>query len=284
MNKKIITKILLVLLWMTAFCRADDCSRQSADTNNIEVKECPKADVNIADANLADANSVEAVLKQLNKKASELKSYEAQIEYKYLQPLLESEALRKGVLYYAKFETKSLLRINFETLKQEDEAEQKYIEHYIFDGRWLTQINYQIKTVKKYELAEPNKPVDAFDVASENLPIIGFTKIDNLKKQFEIKLIEQKTNEPNDFVGLHLDVKPGSVYKDDYVWIDFWIDKKSALPAKVIALSAEEDIYEIKLLKPKINKGIDKKVFEFKIPGGFGEPEIVPLKKKANKE
>jgi outer membrane lipoprotein-sorting protein len=52
------------------------------------------------------------------------------------------------------------------------------------------------------------------------------------------------------------------------------------LPAKVVALSVEEDIYEIKFLKPKVNKGIDKKVFEFKIPEGFGEPEIVPLKKR----
>jgi hypothetical protein len=76
-----------------------------------------------------------------------------------------------------------------------------------------------------------------------------------------------------------LKVKPDSIYKDDYIWLDFWIDKKSGLPARVVALSAEEDVYEIKLLKPKVNKEIDKKVFEFRIPKDFGEPEIVPLKK-----
>ncbi len=119
-------------------------------------------------------------------------------------------------------------------------------------------------------------------MASKNLPILGFTKIEDLKKQFEISLIEQKKNEPNDLIGLHLKVKPDSIYKDDYIYLDFWIDKKLGLPAKVVALSIEEDIYEIKFLNPKVNKGIDKKVFEFKIPEGFGEPEIVPLKKKAN--
>lgn len=279
MDKNLIKKAAILLLLTGIICRAGEYSKSCADPNSPKLQQPPKAD-----AGFADSNSVNAVLEQLNKKASDLKSYEAQVEYKYIQPLLESQALRKGVLYYAKFDGKSLLRINFETLRQEDEEEQKYIEHYIFDGRWLTQINYQIKAVKRYELAEPNKPVDAFDVVSENLPIIGFTKIENLKKQFNIKLLERRKNEPNDFVGLHLETRPDSVYKDDYIWLDFWIDKKSGLPAKVIALSAEEDIYEIKLLKPKVNKAIDKKIFELKIPAGFGEPEIVPLKKKANKE
>jgi outer membrane lipoprotein-sorting protein len=121
-------------------------------------------------------------------------------------------------------------------------------------------------------------------VANRNLPIIGFTKIEDLKKQFEIKLVEQEKGKPEDsnFIGLHLKVKPDSIYKDNYIYLDFWIDKKSGLPAKVVALSIEEDIYEIKLIKAKVNKGVDKKVFELKIPKGFGEPEIVPLKKKTN--
>jgi outer membrane lipoprotein-sorting protein len=272
MDKKIIAKITIALLWMVTSCWASEGGKNCEDPNSPKIQEPQKV----------EPNSVDAVLQQLNKKASEIKSYEGQIEYKYIQPLLESEALRKGVLYYAKLEGKSVLRINFETLKQEDEEEQKYIEHYIFDGTWLTQINYQIKAVKRYELAEPNKPIDAFDVASRNLPILGFTKIEDLKKQFEIKLVEQEKDRPKDsnLIGLHLKVRPDSIYKDDYIWLDFWIDKKLGLPAKVIALSTEEDIYEIKLPKPKVNKGIDKKVFEFKIPDGFGEPEIVPLKKK----
>jgi len=287
MNKKIITKITVALLWMVTSCWAYECSKSSEHTTYPGTEEPQKV----------EPNSVDTVLKQLNEKASELKSYEGRIEYKYIQPLLESEALRKGILYYAKFEPasasldasrgsrgKSVLRINFETLKQEDEEEQKYIEHYIFDGTWLTQINYQIKTVTRYELAEPNEPMDAFDVASRNLPIIGFTKIEDLKKQFEIKLVEQEKGKPEDsnFIGLHLKVKPDSIYKDNYIYLDFWIDKKSGLPAKVVALSIEKDIYEIKLLKAKVNKGVDKKVFELKIPKGFGEPEIVPLKKKTN--
>jgi len=262
MNKKIITKVFLILLSTAGICWIIGCTESLAGPQ-------PKR---------TDANSVETVLKQLNQKTSELKSYQCRIEYEVNQPLFETKTLRKGVLYYAKFDGKSALRINFETLRQDDEKEQKYIEQYIFDGEWLTHIDHQIKAVKRYQLAEPNETVDAFELVSRNFPIIGFSKAENLKKQFEIKLVKQQEKKPA-AIGLHLKVKPGSIYKDDYTSIDFWIDKKLYLPARIVAVSTEEDIYEIKLLKPKVNKRMDERVFDFKIPKGFGKPEIIPLKR-----
>ena len=271
MDRNIIRPIAAVLLSMVCACRATECTR---------VCEPPAAADKTAPPQQAEPNGVDVILKQLNSKILELKSYEGRLEYKFIQPLLESEAIRKGTLYYLKLGKTSKLRINFQTLKQEDEKEQKYLEHYIFDGTWLTQINYEVKAVRKYQVTEPNKPIDAFEAASRNLPLIGFTKIENLKRQFEIKLVEGKNRKPTDPIRLHLEVKPDSTYKDDYVSLDFWIDRKLGLPTKVAAVSTEEDIYEIKFLKPKINRPISGKVFEFKIPKDFGEPEIIPLKKK----
>ncbi len=287
MNKKIIIKAALILLWMVSppvVDWASDCPKSSDTKQPVKEK----------------VNTVDTVLKQLDKKARELTSYEAQIEYGFVQPLLESETLRKGILYYAKLGNKSKLRLNFQTLKQEDEEEEKYIEQYIvldgagltrpghqFKGTWLVHIDYEIEGVKYYQLAEakePNKPVDVFDLASRNFPMVGFTKIEDMKKQFEVTLVEQKKSEPEDFIQVHLKVKPNSVYKDDYIYIDFWIDEKLGLPAKVVAVTTEEDIYRIKFIKPKVNKKIDGKVFEFKIPESFNEPEIIPLKKKGEQK
>ncbi|MCK4294115.1 MAG: hypothetical protein KAY65_13030 [Planctomycetes bacterium] len=286
MDKKIIAVIVLTFLVTVGACSATENAKTCGPDKNLQAPQ-PRQ---------VKADPVDAVLKQLNNKTLQLKSYQAQLEYKFTQPLLESEALRKGILYYAKFGKKSKLRINFQTLKQDDEKEQKYIEHYIvldgnlltgadykLEGFWLVHINHQIEEIKYYQLTkphEPNKPADVFELASKKLPLIGFTKIENLKKQFEITLIEQKKDKPTSFIQLHLKVKPNSTYKDDYVCLDFWIDKKLCLPTKVVAVSTEEDVYEIKFLKPKVNKKIDKRVFELKIPKGFGEPEIIPLKKK----
>jgi len=228
---------------------------------------------------VADVNSLDSTLKQLTRSTAELKSYQCRIEYLFSQPLFESQTLRTGRLYYQKCGGKSKLRINFQTLKQDDENQQKHIEHYIFDGVWLTRIDYQIRQVTKKQLAEPNQPVDAFELVSENFPIIGFNKIEDLKKQFEIKLIEQKQGEPNDFIYLHLKVRPDSIYSSDYTSIVFWIDRKLYLPAKIVAVSTEEDIYQVGFLDAVVNEEIDKEVFEFKVPEGFGM-EIIPLKKK----
>jgi outer membrane lipoprotein-sorting protein len=260
MNEKIITKVFSLLLAIAEICWA------GGEAGNLASSEAERAG-----ANSVAKPQVEVVLERLKKQTAELKSYQSQIEYRFSQPLLESETLKKGVLYYQKSEGKSALRINFQSLKQDEEEEQKYIEQYIFDGIWLTHIDYQIKEVKRYQKAEPNEPVDAFELVSENFPIIGFSKVEDLKKEFEIGLVEQQGVEAKNFIQLHLKVKADSVYKD----IDFWIDKELYLPAKIIAVSTEEDIYEIKFLKPAVNKKIDKKVFELEIPKGF-TTEIIP--------
>ena len=306
MNKKTI-KVVLILLATVSNCLAGGCARSLDLQCRKEVKPDP----------------VEKVLKQLREKTAELKSYQCLVEYEVNQPTFESKTLRKGVLYYRKAGKDSALRINFATFQQDDEKQEKYIDQYVINGSWLTKIDYrfegiwlthidhQLKSVQCHQLAEPNdpngpadanKPTDPFDLVTQNFPIVGFTKIEDLKKEFEIKLVEQKRKEPplviptkpvipakagiHEFIQLHLKVKPDSVYKDDYTTIDFWIDKKLCLPAKIVAVATTEDahlkgdIYQLKFIKPKINKKLDKKVFGIKIPKGFGKPEIFPLKKK----
>lgn len=262
MSKETLTKLLIILAATVNVCWAGGCTKTLTDCG----------------AKKKGANSVDTVLKNLREESAKLKSYEGRIEYLISQPLFESQSLRKGVLYYQKSDKRSKLRINFETLKQDDEEEEKYIQQYIFDGVWLTEIDYQIEQVKRYQQAEPNKPIDAFELARRNFPIIGFGETEDLKKEFEIELVEQQGSKADGFIHLQLKVKPDSTYKDDYTSIDFWIDKKLGLPAKIVATSTEEDIYQIEFVNPKVNERIGKKVFDFEIPKGFGE-EIIPLKK-----
>jgi len=281
----ILIKATFVVLWATSINWASGCT----EAPKKQQQEIPKD------------NPVNIVLEKLNKTTLSLKSYQSRIEYKYVQPILESEALHKGVFYYTKSNGQSALSINFNTLKQDDEKEQKNIEQYIvldgdrlplvdheLKGIWLAHLDHQIKEVKYYQLAEPNDPnksTEVFELASRKLPMLGFSKIEDLKKQFEVQLVEQKKGESEEFIQVHLKVKPNSIYKDDYISIDFWIDKKLNLPAKIIAVKREPeppfgDIEEIKFIEPKVNQSINNKVFELKIPKGFGEPEIFPLERK----
>lgn len=298
MNKKIIIKSAIILLWAMSICLASE-SKKACTCPTCVAKRQAQEEV---------ANDADKVLKQLNQKTSELTSIQAKIEYKFIQPLLESEKLQKGVFYYAKTGNSSKLRLNFQTRTIDDEEEEKYVEEYIvlgganlshpghrFEGMWAVQIDYEMEGIRYIQLADvqdPNKPIDVFDLINKNFPMIGFSRIEDIKKQFEITLVEQKKPGSEDFIQVHLEVKPNSIYKDDYVSIDFWIDKKLGLPTKIVTVSTEpatepvelKDVFEIKFLNPKFNNTIDKKIFDFKIPTGFDEPEIMPLPKKGERK
>jgi hypothetical protein len=248
-------------------------------------------------------SQLDVVLEQLSKTTRELKSFECQIERKYIQPLMDSQSVHKGILYYMRAGDKSALRVNFTTVKHEDQKERKALEQYIvLDGSWLgysggrltgiwvAHIDHQLKQVEYVQLAEPEDPnesTDVFDLASKYLPMPGFTRTEELKEQFEVALVEQKEGQSEGFTQVSLKVKPNSVYKD-VLSFDFWIDNKVGLPAKVRATKTEPeppygDVEEIRFLKPKVNEDVSRKTFEFKIPRGFGKPEIIPLKKRGER-
>lgn len=259
-----------------------------ADANTACQAQKPQTDPNAAGQTLkqdAPANPLETILENLQKKAAELTSYECKVDYLVNQTLLESKTRRTGTLYYARFDGRSWLRVDFATLQQDEEPQQDYREQILFDGVWLQQISYQTESVERRQMAEPNKPVDAFALASRQVPVFGFSKVEDLHKQFDIELVTETTPEPSPYFHLHMKVKPDSIYKDDYSSIDFWVDKNVGLPAKVVAVGAEADVgetYEIKLLEPKVNTGIDKSVFQVSVPENFSM-ETIPLEKRKQK-
>ncbi len=224
----------------------------------------------------SDPNTVRAALDRLGERAANLQSYQCKVDYLFKQILLESQSRRKGVLYYAKLDSRSYLRIDFNTLQQNDENEQKAREQFLFDGVWLTYVDYELQSVERRQMAEPNEPVDAFTLVSRRVPMVGFSQVNELEKQFEIELVRQER--PASCYQLHMKVKPDSIYKDDYVMIDFWVDKKDGLPTKIVAVDADQDIHEIVLTGARINDGIRRSVFNVDIPASFSR-ETVPLKR-----
>ena len=231
----------------------------------------------------ATAETVDSILKRLCQKTSELKTYQCQIQYLVSQTVLEAETLSKGTLYCQTTGRKSKLRVNFETIKRDDGREQKHVLQYIFDGVWLTVIDYQLEQVTKRQVAEPNEADDVWEFVGRYFPVIAFRKIEDLRRQFEMSLVEDSRIETDRFARLHLEVKPDSVYREDYISIELWIDKTVYLPHKIIAVSTEpegafeKDIYQISFQKHKVNKKLKKGVFELNVPRRFGKPEIIPL-------
>lgn len=221
---------------------------------------------------------IDEILDRLTAEADGREFFQANIEYLVIQPLFESKTLRKGQIYYANQKDLSALRIDFKTVKQDDEKEREELEQYVFDGIWLTRVDYQMKSVKKRQFSDPNSPQDPFALASRDFPIVGFTRTDDLKKDFDLSLVEEDKNQ----IHLNLKVKKGSYYADDYTAIDFWVDKKLFIPTRIKAVSTEEDVFQIDIIKPKVNNKINKKIFEIKYPADFNIDSVVQLEKNDN--
>ena len=227
-----------------------------------------------AGAHPSDPN-VQDVLDELAERAAELQSYQADVDYVFKQTLLESQSRRKGVLYYARFDDRSYLRIDFDTLQQDQEKERKAREQYFFDGVWLTYIDHELKSVEQHQMAEPNEPIDAFKLVSQEVPVVGFSEIEDLENQFYIELLAPSSAERPSFHHLHMSVKPDSTYKNDYSAVEFWIDKNGGLPTRIVAVEAGEedpelaDIHEILLTDARINKGIGRKRLQRRYPRRF---------------
>ncbi|MDD5458469.1 MAG: hypothetical protein PHF37_03655 [Phycisphaerae bacterium] len=231
------------------------CAAASAQSN------CPAA-----------KNNVAKILDNIKQSTESMKSYSADISYLFSQPLFDSKTLRIGKIHYKKNDKQSLLKIEFDTLRQDDGKVQKQRQIYLFDGVWLHRLDYETKQAEKRQLADSNEPVDVFELVKRNFPLVGFSDPAELSENFKISL----KNETDKQLTLDLNVKADSVYSEDYKSILVTIGKEYFLPIKIIAVSSEQDEYEITFTNPKINEQKSADIFKLKIPADF-EQNTVPL-------
>jgi outer membrane lipoprotein-sorting protein len=316
MYKAVIMRIFITIILLTNLCFAHGCKKnktqqknetvipqkieseiavvpvieksQPYNTNEVELIKKTKPVAELAEKEKPqpkqELSEVDKILKKLNGSANNIKTYQADIYHLSSQPLFDSKTLRTGSIHYQRSRGQSLLRIDFNTLKQDEQPQEKYVENFFFDGVWLTVIDHQLKEVKRYQLVDPKqidseKGVDAFDLITEHLPIVGFTGTDTLKRDFVISLTDPNENTPANWTQLRLKVKPDSRFKDDWVHIDFWIDNKQYLPVKMVTLTTEDELYELSFEDAKVNKPIDASTFKPIVPEGFTLAEEKPIQK-----
>ena len=228
-------------------------------------------DCNSLKTPVPDNMTLDNILKNIGKASSDLETFQCELSYLTIQDpeIVESRTLQTGKLYYQKDKEQSRLRIRFEQLQQDDFAPESYIEDYYFDGIWLTKVDYKLKQVSLYQQAPENKPVDVFELINSRFPLIGFSGVQTLQKDFHISVVNASAADPNEPIQLLLDVKKDSKYQDEYKKVDFWVDKSSFLPLRVKTYLTQGDIYDIRFLGPQSNKKLKNTVFTIETPTGF---------------
>jgi hypothetical protein len=212
-------------------------------------------------------SELDSILSRLNQNLAKLESCRLELSWTFTQPLLETSTIRKGMLLYKMGKDRSRLRINFTSFQQDKEPAQPLREEIIFDGIWLTRIDYQLQEIKRDQVARDDKPLHAFQLLSGRIPLLGFGSVDDLKKQFEISLVKDP-NSTDGLIHLTLRPRPDSDYKGDYKTIDIFTRPSAALPERIGAVTADDDI-SLVTLAPAGPQEVADSVFAFEQPGGF---------------
>ena len=271
---KIYIALVLFSVWLSSFSLAtvSGCTKSENQPSDSPVikKQQPES----------DTGEIEEILLKMNDATKNLKSCQAKLSYLFIQDpdLLDSKTLQNGILYYQEDNDRSQLRIRFDDIKQEDFDPENRREEFLFDGVWLTRIDFKLKQIDRYQKAPEDNPIGVFDLISHSFPLVGFSNIDHLKKDFDIQLPE-KTNPPDTSIRLLLSVKKGSKYENEYKKIDFRADNETYMPQQIVAYSSQGDIYNIKFTEFEINKKLKKAVFIIETPSDFRK-NIEPLDEK----
>ncbi|MEN6384630.1 MAG: hypothetical protein ABFD79_05480 [Phycisphaerales bacterium] len=214
----------------------------------------------------SDVNDVNKTIEKLNKAAANLRNLTAKIEYTHNQTLFDTQTLRTGELFYSKDANNAFLRINFQTLKQDQSVLQQYKEDYIFDGRKLLRVDYQSKSYVS-EQYSTDKAIEPFELVQDYFPIVGLAKPQEITQEFESSLTNGM---------LKLVPKESSRFFKAYTQVNVTIDPNLNLPVTFNAATTDNEEITIRLTNIEISKPVGKQVFEPQIPADFVRTEKKP--------
>ncbi len=215
---------------------------------------------------------VASLLADMEKACSELKSFEAKMKYDVLQPLVDTQRIRTGKLYYQVKGEIVYARIHFDDLLELDLMEEdstpkpvKFDEDYYFDGLWVHRTNAQTKTLESWEVATKRQVRESFRLGQGPFPLpFAITKSD-VQEYFTVaKPVEEAAGELKDTIHLELTPKPDTKYAEEYLKIELWIKSESYLPVQI--RYEEKDYNQTTVLWTEIETGKEINDSNFKTP------------------
>lgn len=134
---------------------------------------------------------------------------------------------------------------------------------YVFDGAWLTRIDYPLKEVTRIQTAPAGKRQKAIELFSDMVPVVGFTDTDKLLAEYEIKLVSESD------AGAVISLKPKKNVGARLLTIE--LDKASGLFTKITTELKDGGKNVLSFSDVKLNGVLLKERFNASTPEGFTE-------------
>ena len=176
--------------------------------------------------------------------------------------------------------------VAFDRLKTLDGPLEAVDRRYVYDGRWLLDLDGEARTATRRELnaarADPRaNPNDRSDLEFGDGPFLVPL---NLRKarvlsRFEASLAEPDANDdPEGDATDHLVLIPRATTEIDAVRLDLWFDRVTRLPRRASSTQADGDQTVVDLFEVDLNPTLPDGGFDTALPGEPGwELQTVPL-------
>ena len=222
----------------------------------------------------------DALLDRLERSAETLRDFSARIVYRKWDALTRRWEIRSGEVLYQVDPVAGSKRfaVLFDTLIVGNRKEDR-LKHYVFDGRWLAEIDHAHKQFIKRQIVAPGQAFDPLKLGQGPLPLpIGQPKREVLAR-FEVEPAEVPAEGPlsglTDVDGLRLVPKPGTQEAEDFLSVLIFYDRTTLLPVGIDALGSalldDDDPQSrartvVLLSRVKRNAGVDEKKLDILEP------------------
>jgi hypothetical protein len=204
---------------------------------------------------------LDALLTRLEAGAKDLTSFAAKITYEKEEALLARTETRTGEIIYRIDGEKKAFAVLFDKRIIGSRLETR-LYHYVFDGRWLAEIDHENKQFIKREIVPPGKVLDPLKLGEGPFPLpIGQAKADVLAR-FDVTRLEVPKEgllkSLQNVDGLLLTPKPNVPEARDYQRVEIFYDRATSLPVGINAVETNDDRKTVRLTDLQRNPAMDK--------------------------
>jgi hypothetical protein len=206
---------------------------------------------------------IDQILTRVESRGKELRNIECKIRVFDDDKIMLTQSLRTGSVRYMVTEPNPIWMIHFERVEVDGSRLKQ--EWYLFDGKWLYDVQERIKQITKYDYASSGEKIDFFDIERSPFPMPFGQKKTQILDNFEVSLVEPGKKDPPNTDHLVCIPRTGSRLARDYTMLEFFIRRDLNLPSRIIVRKNDgDDIRTVDfpdLSEKTINAGLDKKAF-----------------------
>ena len=217
---------------------------------------------------------IDQVLDELHARGGTLKEFIADISEADSDTVMQNTTTKTGnVWYQVKPDQTVRLRVVFNKKQVGSKPARDERREYLLDNGWLIDRDYPDKIEKNQQVSQPGEKVNLFQLGKGPLPLpIGQDKKD-VHDQFDVMQVPAAQGDPPRTVHLQLKPKPGTDLARKFTTLDFWINRKLAMPIRVETLDAQQSMDQvIDLQNLNVNPTPGLKDTDFTLPSIDKEP------------